>query len=122
VRLLSIISFCLLTSCTNKAILPMPNPSTSNFPIWAVKLLDVSDGVELYEAKLIAKAYFVSGVSTCGHPGEPEKRDGQWAFPTYISKIRVPEKDIFVDVQTGDIEWNGQNFSFESIRKLEYVR
>lgn len=122
-RYFSVIIFgmIMIVGCANKAIIPMPNPSTSNFSIWAVKFIDVSNGVELYEAKLIAKAYFVSGVSTCGFPGEPVKSNGKWVFPTYIANNRDPEKDIIIDEQSGDLQWSGKILTFEEMQKLEYV-
>ena len=110
----------LITGCSSGAMIPMPNPSTSNFPIWAIKYIDVSDGVELYEAKLIAKAYFVSGISTCGFPGDPVINDGVWKFSTYVSNIDQ-NKDITIEEKTGNLHWNGQSVSFEDLRKLPYV-
>lgn len=113
----------LLVGCASGKLAhgPVPNPAQNNFSYWVVKHVDVSDGVERYEASFIAGAFFTSGVSGCGAPGEPKKEGEYWVVPTRVGFAAEPGENIFVRIKTGDVKYNGEVTTFSSLQNIKLL-
>lgn len=98
---------------------PIPNPARYDFTYWAIKHINVADGIEEYEARFIANAFFVSGVSGCGTPGDPVRNHDKWIFPTFVGYEGIPGDQISVSAVTGDVEWSDQQVTLDQLQKLE---
>src|SRR5690554_6490472 len=83
---------------------PMPNPSQYNYSIWLAKHIDISNGVQSYEANVIAHVFYISGISGCGAPGQIRKDGDYWIFPTRVGFAAKPGSEILVHALTGEVE------------------
>ena len=120
----SIIFLCLIAGLCRANDLthgPMPNPSQYNYSIWLAKHLDISNGIQSYEASVIANVFFISGVSGCGTPGEPSKNGDYWVFPSYFGFAADIGPEIRVHLTTGAVESNGKKMSFQQIQNIELL-
>jgi len=71
------------------------------------ELFRVSDGVDAFEAWLLAYAYLPTEVTMCGDVGVPRREGTTWIVPTYVGREARLGKPITIDAVTGRITCEG---------------
>jgi len=59
------------------------------------------DGVDQFEAWLLASEYFPLNFGVCGDVGLPQKEGGKWMIPTFVGRLSDPAPPIYVDATSG---------------------
>ena len=68
-----------------------------------VSLVHLADGVDDFEALLLAKAYFSWEFGACGFVNLPEKDDGIWRVSIAAGRETKPQPPILIDAVSGTI-------------------
>jgi hypothetical protein len=84
-----------------------PTPSRRHDPIAimerAYQLIELVDGVDEGEARVLASAYLSAFVSGCGGPATPADNGTFWLIATQIGRGATPGPDVLVDRVTGTV-------------------
>lgn len=78
--------------------------------------VEVSDGINQFEAYTIAKAFFWSNISGCGFTDEPTSENNFWVSKTRIGYAGIPVESIFINKETGTITWGDKTVALEELR------
>ncbi len=69
----------------------------------ALEQIDSVDGINKTEAYIIAKVFFLSRISGCGFPDEPDLEKNLWVCKTRIGRAGTPGESIFINKNTGSV-------------------
>lgn len=77
---------------------PDQGPATFSCPVSAYENIEINfrDGVDSYEARLLAKVYFSRFYGNCGMLGDVEDHKNEWSFPCYVGIAPLDKPAILV--------------------------
>jgi hypothetical protein len=70
-------------------------------------LFSTEDGVDNYEAWLLAKAYSEETFGSCGRVGLPERKGAVWVAPHFGGRASSSEVDVVIDAKSGRLTCAG---------------
>lgn len=71
------------------------------------ELFQPADGIDQFEALLLAKAYFLKNFGLCGVVGLPEKVAGEWIVAMSVGLPCKPTSNAIIDAGTGRLRCEG---------------
>lgn len=77
-----------------------------------MRRLRITDGVDRFEAWILATAYFSRTFGSCGFVLLPQSEGGRWKVRAAVGRNGNPA-DVFVDLETGVITCEGQETVFD---------
>jgi hypothetical protein len=67
--------------------------------------VNITDGIDVREAQLLASAYFHRHISGCGYVGIPQRRGHRWIARAFAGYAGTPRGIIEIDDRTGAASW-----------------
>jgi len=82
-------------------------------------LVKLNDGIDEFEALLIARAYFGWQFGSCGMVELPERNAERWIAAITAGREAKPEPPIVIDARTGTIRCDGHPTILDSVSFLK---
>ncbi len=74
------------------------------------KIVDIfqsKDGIDQFEALLLAKVYFMGDFGFCGSVGLPTRKGNEWIIPISVGRESGSASPIIIDALTGSLRCEG---------------
>lgn len=70
--------------------------------------VDVTNGIDLPEARTISEVFFIRKISGCGYPRYPKLKGNSWFIETLIGQEGKSGPPIYIHRNTGAITWSNK--------------